>query len=83
MFQRIMTCAILVIALTSIASAGLVVNEVLSNEPGGDVGLEWVEIYNDSTDAVLTGFYYLSIGADSVSLAPLGNIAAKSYAVIA
>lgn len=83
MFQRRMTTAILVIALTAKASAGVIVNEVLSNEPGSDVGLEWVELYNDSPDAVAPGFFFLSIGADSVGLAPLGLITTKGYAVIA
>jgi len=34
------------------ASAGLVINEVLANEPGQETTLEWVELYNDSSEAI-------------------------------
>ncbi|MCH9030640.1 MAG: lamin tail domain-containing protein [candidate division Zixibacteria bacterium] len=83
MFRISIASVILVITLTAKASAGVIVNEVLSNEPGSDVGLEWVELYNDSTDDALLSFFFLSIGADSIGMAPLGLINAKSYAVIA
>jgi len=39
------------------AEAGLVVNEVLANEPGGYVTLEWIEIHNDSSTAILLEGY--------------------------
>ncbi len=40
------------VLLAKPASAGLVINEVLANEPGQETTLEWVELYNDSSEAI-------------------------------
>jgi len=50
------------------AKAGLVVNEVLANEPGGHVTLEWIEIYNDSSTAVSIVGDQLKVGDKWVEL---------------
>ncbi len=50
------------------AEAGLVVNEVLANEPGGHVTLEWIEIYNDSSTAVSIVGYQLKVGDKWIEL---------------
>lgn len=48
--------------------AGVIVNEVLANEPGGSVTLEWIELYNDSSDTVSLDGYRLQIKTKSFSL---------------
>jgi hypothetical protein len=50
------------------AKAGLVINEVLANEPIGYVTLEWIEIYNDSSTAVSVVSYQLKVGDKWIAL---------------
>lgn len=50
------------------AEAGLVVNEVLANEPSSYVTLEWIEIYNDSSTAVSVVGYQLKVGDKWIEL---------------
>lgn len=45
--------------------ARLVVNEVLSNEPGGSTGLEWFELYNNSDLPVDLNLYQFTAGANT------------------
>jgi hypothetical protein len=42
--------------------AGIVVNEVLANEPGSYTTLEWIEIYNDAPVAASLQGYQLKVG---------------------
>ncbi len=69
---------LLLTACTS--GAGVVVNEVLSNEPGGTTSLEWIELYNDSPDSVRLDFYGLEVMSGSMALA--GWLDANGYLVI-
>jgi len=50
------------------ASAQVIVNEVMANEPGGNVMLEWVELYNNTEETVFLGLYTLSIASDTLLL---------------
>ncbi len=53
--------------LYSIANAELIVNEVMSNEPGSNTSLEWIELLNTDTTANFSLVFY-SIDADGTSL---------------
>lgn len=67
---------ILILGIITESSLGLVINEVLANEPGSITSLEWIELYNNqATSQSLSGFEIsLSNGTiilpDSVTLAP-------------
>ena len=82
MMQR---CLYLFIALVFAvsASAEVVVNEVLSNEPVGSTSLEWIELYNDGDQASLA-FYSLHVTNDGVEevFQLSGEIPANSYMVL-
>lgn len=71
------------ILLACPASAGVIVNEVMANEPGDDVLLEWIELYNDSPDHATLAFYYLKIytGSEIDTIDLAGQIPARSYLV--
>ena len=64
------------------AEAGLVVNEVLANEPGGHVTLEWIEIYNDSSTAVSVVGYQLKVGDKWIDLPDNVWLDAGEYYII-
>ncbi len=46
--------------------AELEINEVMANEPGGNVMLEWIEIYNNTDNDFPLTFYSLKIGNDII-----------------
>jgi len=51
-------------------AAEMMVNEVMSNEPGGDTSLEWIELHNTDTSETTGNFslIFYSIDADGVIL---------------
>ena len=74
--------ALLLLVLTgfSTASAGIVVNEVLANEPGGNVTLEWFELYNDAATHVFLQFYQIQAGGGLFIVAD--TVGPYSYLVV-
>jgi len=64
------------------AEAGLVVNEVLANEPGGHVTLEWIEIYNDSSTAMLLEGYRSKVNDKWIDLPDSVWLDAGEYYII-
>ncbi len=55
--------------LLAVPSYGdLVINEVMSNEPGGSTSLEWIEIYNNTSTGKSLAFYIFEI--DGVRINP-------------
>ncbi len=64
----------------SSASAAVVVNEVMANEPGGNTTLEWIEFYNDGTVSADLSFYWLQIGTTQVVLS--GTMPGNSYLIV-
>lgn len=60
--------------------AELEINEVMANEPGGNVMLEWIEIYNNTDNDFPLTFYSLKIGID-VILMPGIRIFPNEYIV--
>ncbi len=66
MVRRSMKKLIVILTIIVIfcqAKADIIINEVMSNEPGSQVSLEWVELYNDSDSAKYLAFYTLEIGS--------------------
>ncbi len=72
---------LLFLFLANQVHANLVINEVLSNEPGTSRSLEWIELYNNSDSSLLLSDYTLLINSDTIIL-PDSFIDAKSYIVI-
>lgn len=80
----LLSLPLLVVLLASMPKAQLIVNEVLANEPGAIISLEWVELYNNgTTDAYIT-FCQLRVSGNGTVDIPLlsGVVPAKKYAVI-
>lgn len=80
--------AFLLMCLSSIVfartvSSGVVPNEVLANEPGSRVKLEWVELFNTDTETVDLGGWKFISKSDSTVL-PAGTlIPGKNYLILA
>jgi hypothetical protein len=62
-------------------NADVIINEVLSNEPGGNVSLEWLEIYNTTSATKPLAFYRLIVRTDTL-LMPLYGLDPFGYAVL-
>jgi hypothetical protein len=60
--------AVILCLLPCDSQARVVVNEVLSNEPGGFTGLEWFELYNNSDQNADLNFYQVTVGASQFAL---------------
>ncbi len=61
---------VLSIVLLQEARCGVVINEVLVNEPGSYQSLEWFELYVDSGAVVSLDDYRLTVDEDEVTLPP-------------
>ncbi|MEW5923403.1 MAG: lamin tail domain-containing protein [Candidatus Zixiibacteriota bacterium] len=61
--------------------AELEINEVMANEPGGNVMLEWIELYNNTDNDFPLAFYSLKID-NSVILLPTTRIFPYEYMVL-
>lgn len=44
----------------------IVINEVMSNEPGSSTSLEWIELYNNSASIAFINSHLLVVGSDTV-----------------
>ena len=74
---------LLTLGVPSISRAQVVINEVLSNEPGGSTSLEWVELYNsDSATVSLSGWKFAE-GADTTYFATQDTIVPRGYLILA
>ncbi|HUV31641.1 MAG TPA: lamin tail domain-containing protein [Acidobacteriota bacterium] len=73
---------LLLIASGLTVESSVVVNEAMVNEPGGNVNLEWFELFNDSDGLVNLDFFQAQIGADTLNFAGGGAMLPKTYAVI-
>jgi hypothetical protein len=80
MMVRILSVLAVLIALaTTSVDARVVVNEVMANEPGSATSLEWLEIYNDSSQAVSLASYTIVAGTQ---VGPFGiTIQPQEYVV--
>ena len=57
---------IIYLFLSQSVAADLIINEVLSNEPGSFTSLEWIELYNDSDSSIDLSDYNLVISNDTI-----------------
>ena len=57
----------IIICLGGNTSAEMIVNEVMANEPGAFVSLEWIELYNNSSTVELLSDYTLEIHDENSS----------------
>ena len=64
------------------ATAEVVVNEVLANEPGGETSLEWIELFNDGSGTANLEFYYLKIYPSGDSLGLPLTLGPQEYLVV-
>jgi len=70
-------------ALTSNLYGQVVLSEILSNEPGGRVRLEWIEVYNRSLAEIDLHDYYLIVDGDSSRLSAGSLLDGGAYAIVA
>jgi hypothetical protein len=68
--------------LITIAKGGIVVNEVLANEPSSKTSLEWIEIYNNAPDSYSLQGYRLVTGSYEYVFPDTLTLASKEYLVI-
>jgi len=64
--------------------AGLIVNEVLANEPDSTQTLEWFELYNDQIQATNVKLYNIRVGAQTLTLDTIQGLTLlpRMYAVV-
>lgn len=83
MWKAILTASVLTLLLfTQEANARILMNEVMANEPGSDVSLEWIELFNFTGRSARLGLYYV-VDGDRVSPLPDTILGAEAYAVLA
>ena len=76
---------VLSIVFVRSAHSDLIVNEVLSNEPGTSVTLEWFEFFNSGSTSENLDFFQIQIGANTLVLDTTGGpivLQAGEYIVI-
>jgi len=77
-----LTCAISLLVLCLQANAGVLINEVMSNEPGRETSLEWMEIWNFSDTAVSLEGFAIVDGDVSSPLADMGELSAFEFVLL-
>ncbi len=60
----------------------IVINEVMSNEPGSKTTLEWIELYNNSASQAFINSHTLVIGTDTVLFSPILRLAPYEYYIV-
>jgi hypothetical protein len=70
----------IMLLIGSTARAEVVINEVLSNEPGSQTSLEWFELYNASSASVNLSLYSFNTGGAGITLN--GSLPAHAYLVV-
>ena len=73
---------VLLTLLPRLGQAQFVVNEVLANEPGSEVGLEWIELHNAADTSVNVLSFYTVQTSSGGSVGLSGSIAARGYIVV-
>lgn len=74
--------AILIMIINQLASAEIILSEILANEPSNRVLLEWFEIYNSSDTTVFLENYMFIENGDTLEIPDDARVAANSYAVL-
>lgn len=70
---RSSVCLLFLLVSAPEVKCGLIINEVMANEPQAQTSLEWIELFNDSLSSVSLADYRLIIGSDEISL-PTGVV---------
>lgn len=78
---KVVIAGVLSLAAYFQAGADIIVNEVMSNEPGSATTLEWIEIYNNSEIGLYLGWYSLNIDGTTL-LFPGEVIGAGEYVIV-
>jgi len=77
-----MKALIAILLLPCIAHAELIISEILSNEPGDQAQLEWIELFNNSNTYISLGNYSLTVDGDSMAF-PAGILESNSFVIVA
>ncbi len=75
-------CTLLSIALPHKISSEIIINEILSNEPGSATSLEWIELYNSFNFTEILNGYFLVSGTDTIYFSLSDSIQQDSYIII-
>ena len=62
----ILFVALLTLHMAPSVLSTIVINEVMSNEPGSSTSLEWIELYNNSASLAFINSHLLLVGSDTV-----------------
>ncbi|MEW6051997.1 MAG: lamin tail domain-containing protein [Candidatus Zixiibacteriota bacterium] len=72
---------LMVVGLANSSHGDVIVNEVMANEPGASISLQWIELYNSGAAPVpLDNFFQLQIGASTLPLT--GTILGQGYFIV-
>jgi hypothetical protein len=87
-FLNFLIRAFLLLCLSSIVStrtvsSRVVLNEILANEPGSRVKLEWVELFNTDTLAIDLGGWTFISKSDTTTFSVGTSIPEKNYLILA
>lgn len=77
-----MLLLLIVLLAGSVTARDLVLNEVMSNEPGSDKDLEWIEIFNQLIAQRNLSLYKLAIDDNTPIVLPSAYVQPLSYAVL-
>ncbi|MEE8404390.1 MAG: lamin tail domain-containing protein [candidate division Zixibacteria bacterium] len=73
---------LLVLQMAPSVFSTIVINEVMSNEPGSSTSLEWIELYNNSASQAFINSHTLVVGSDTVLFSPTLRLAPFEYYII-
>jgi Lamin Tail Domain len=76
------TYLIWILCLITSARASLVISEIMANEPGNRVLLEWVEIYNNGSHSETLSQYRLVNGEDTLAIPLDIALDRRGYAIL-
>jgi hypothetical protein len=83
MFRILIIFLFIASALSNSTQAKLLLNEIMSNEPGSNVSLEWVEIWNYSDTTVSLSGITFEDNDKSTDLSNLDDVGAREFVVLA
>lgn len=72
---------LLFLIITQTANANLIINELLSNEPGQSTSLEWIELYNNSESPQQLADYTIVLNS-KIILLPTQILEPHSYIIV-
>jgi hypothetical protein len=76
------TCLIWILCLIPSVRASLIISEIMANEPGNRVLLEWVEIYNNGSHPEMPNQYRFVNGDDTLTIPLAVSLDRRRYAIL-